>query len=129
MGGHRPTVPLFHYSDTWQRVINTGTTVLTLLAVFLIQNSQNRDGAVIQAKLHQTLRAGGNAQSGSVGLEHLTDVEIAWVKKALEREVHQVTMGEAGHAAPTVEELLEQSRDTVFEATKEAAPVARNSAL
>ena len=47
--------PLFRYSDTWQLVINTGTTVLTFLAVFLIQNSQNRDGAAIQAKLDEIL--------------------------------------------------------------------------
>ena len=49
--------PLFDYSDTWQLVINTGTTVLTFLLVFLIQNSQNRDGAAIQAKLDELLRA------------------------------------------------------------------------
>ena len=49
--------PVFHYSDTWQLVINTATTVLTFLAVFLIQNSQNRDGAAIQAKLDEILRA------------------------------------------------------------------------
>ena len=49
--------PYFNYSDTWQLVINTGTTVLTFLAVFLIQNSQNRDGAAIQAKLDELLRA------------------------------------------------------------------------
>ena len=48
------TGPLFHYSDTWQLVINTATTVLTFLAVFLIQNSQNRDGAAIQAKLDES---------------------------------------------------------------------------
>ena len=49
--------PVFHYSDTWQLVINTATTVLTFLAVFLIQNSQNRDGAAIQAKLDEVIRA------------------------------------------------------------------------
>jgi low affinity Fe/Cu permease len=53
------TGPVFNYSDTWQLVINTATTVLTFLAVFLIQNSQNRDGAAIQAKLDEVLIAVG----------------------------------------------------------------------
>jgi low affinity Fe/Cu permease len=51
------TGPMFHYSDTWQLVINTGTTIVTFLMVFLIQNSQNRDGAAMQAKLDELLRA------------------------------------------------------------------------
>jgi low affinity Fe/Cu permease len=91
-------------------VINTGTTVLTFLAVFLIQNSQNRDGAAIQAKLDEILRAGTDARSGFIGIEHLTDLEIARIKAALEREVLQVSKGEADDVAPTVDELLEQSR-------------------
>ena len=79
--------PLFHYSDTWQLVINTATTVLTFLAVFLIQNSQNRDGAAIQAKLDEILRAIGDARSGFVGIERLADTEIEKIRLALEREV------------------------------------------
>ena len=79
--------PLFHYSDTWQLVINTATTVLTFLAVFLIQNSQNRDGAAIQAKLDEILRAIGDARSGFVGIERLADTEIEKIRMALEREV------------------------------------------
>ena len=81
------TGPLFHYSDTWQLVINTATTVLTFLAVFLIQNSQNRDGAAIQAKLDEILRALGDARSGFVGIERLADTEIEKIRVALEREV------------------------------------------
>jgi len=79
--------PLFHYSDTWQLVINTATTVLTFLAVFLIQNSQNRDGAAIQAKLDEVLRAIDEARSGFVGIERLDDTEIERIREALEREV------------------------------------------
>ena len=60
--------PLFNYSDTWQLVINTATTVLTFLAVFLIQNSQNRDGAAIQAKLDEILIAVGKARNELVGI-------------------------------------------------------------
>lgn len=79
--------PIFHYSDTWQLVINTATTVLTFLAVFLIQNSQNRDGAAIQAKLDEVLRAIGEARSGFVGIERLENTEIELIRRALEREV------------------------------------------
>jgi low affinity Fe/Cu permease len=67
------TGPVFHYSDTWQLVINTATTVLAFLAVFLIQNSQNRDGAAIQAKLDEVLMAVRKARTELVGIENLTD--------------------------------------------------------
>ncbi len=57
------TGPMFHYSDTWQLVINTGTTIVTFLMVFLIQNTQNRDGAAIQAKLDELIRAHHEARN------------------------------------------------------------------
>ena len=99
------TGPLFHYSDTWQLVINTATTVLTFLAVFLIQNSQNRDGAAIQAKLDEILRAIGDARSGFVGIERLADTEIEQIRMALEREV--ISSAEEIHPdAASVDELL-----------------------
>jgi low affinity Fe/Cu permease len=79
--------PLFDYSDTWQLVINTGTTIVTFLMVFLIQNSQNRDGAAMQAKLDELLRALEQARSHFVGIEHLTDVQIEQIRSALEKEV------------------------------------------
>src|SRR3954454_10168624 len=78
--------PFFHYSDTWQLVINTATTVLTFLAVFLIQNSQNRDGAAIQAKLDEVLIAVSKARTELVGIENLTDTELEALKAALEHE-------------------------------------------
>jgi len=77
--------PIFNYSDTWQLVINTATTVLTFLAVFLIQNSQNRDGAAIQAKLDELLRAVSTARTQFIGIEHLTESQIELVRRALER--------------------------------------------
>jgi low affinity Fe/Cu permease len=67
--------PLFGFSDTWQLVINTGTTIVTFLMVFLIQNSQNRDNAAIQVKLDEIIRA-GEAKNSFVGIEHLTEDEI-----------------------------------------------------
>jgi low affinity Fe/Cu permease len=69
------TGPVFQYSDTWQLVINTGTTIITFLMVFLIQNSQNRDSAAIQVKLDELIRAGAG-KNFFVGIEHLTDIEL-----------------------------------------------------
>lgn len=77
--------PLFHFSDTWQLVVNTGTTIITFLMVFLIQNSQNRDSAALQAKLDELLRAVTNAREGKfIGVEHLTEEEIEALRKELE---------------------------------------------
>src|SRR3954451_11328274 len=67
--------PLFQFSDTWQLVINTGTTIVTFLMVFLIQNSQNRDSAAIQVKLDELIRV-SKANNAFIGLEHLTDEEL-----------------------------------------------------
>ena len=70
------TGPLFGYSDTWQLVINTGTTIITFLMVFLIQNTQNRDGAAMQAKLDELLHAVKAADERFIGIEHLTDRDL-----------------------------------------------------
>jgi low affinity Fe/Cu permease len=78
------TGPLFGYSDTWQLVINTGTTIVTFLMVFLIQNSQNRDSAAIQVKLDELIRA-STAQNSFVGIEHLTDDELEDIRKKCEK--------------------------------------------
>jgi len=67
--------PIFKFSDTWQLVINTGTTIVTFLMVFLIQNSQNRDSAAIQVKLDELIRTGA-ARNSLVGIEHLTEREL-----------------------------------------------------
>ena len=64
--------PFFGFSDTWQLFINTGTTIVTFLMVFLIQNTQNRDGAAIQAKLDELIRATATASNGFIGIEHLS---------------------------------------------------------
>jgi low affinity Fe/Cu permease len=69
------TGPIFGFSDTWQLIINTGTTIVTFLMVFLIQNTQNRDGAAIQAKLDELILV-GRAQNRFIGIEHLTEEEL-----------------------------------------------------
>lgn len=68
--------PLFHYSDTWQLVINTGTTIVTFLMVFLIQNTQNRDGAALQAKLDELIRATHDARNAYMGIENLPESKL-----------------------------------------------------
>jgi low affinity Fe/Cu permease len=68
--------PLFHFSDTWQLVINTGTTIVTFLMVFLIQNSQNRDSIAIQLKLDELIRAVSKARNHMIDLEHMSDEEL-----------------------------------------------------
>lgn len=80
------TGPLFAYSDTWQLVINTSTTIITFLMVFVIQNSQNRDAAALQAKLDELIRATAEARNEFIGIEHLTDVQLEKIRAALESE-------------------------------------------
>jgi low affinity Fe/Cu permease len=70
------TGPAFDYSDTWQLIINTATTIVTFLMVFLIQATQNRDSEAIHLKLDELLRAVGNARTGLVGLEHMPEEEL-----------------------------------------------------
>ena len=78
------TGPMFRWSDTWQLVINTGTTIVTFLMVFLIQNAQNRDASAIQAKLDELIRA-GHGRNEFIGIEHLTETELLGLLAALER--------------------------------------------
>jgi low affinity Fe/Cu permease len=77
------TGPLFQWSDTWQLVINTGTTIVTFLMVFLIQNAQNRDGSAIQAKLDELIRS-SHARNQFIGVEHLSQSELLALLKHLE---------------------------------------------
>ena len=90
------TGPLFRYSDAWQLVINTGTTIVTFLMVFLIQNSQNRDAAAMQAKLDELIRAVDDARAQFIGIEHKTDKEIEKIRSDLERECQDPQEVEAG---------------------------------
>ena len=100
--------PALHYSDTWKLIVNTATTVLTFLAVFLIQNSQNRDGAAIQAKLDEILRALDKARTEFIGIEHLTDKQVCEIRTALEKEVGQLPEGRAATTGESVENLLDR---------------------
>ena len=76
--------PVFGYSDTWQLIINTGTTIVTFLMVFLIQNTQNRDSVAIQTKLDEVIRA-GEARNRFVGIERLTEKELQDLRDKCEK--------------------------------------------
>jgi low affinity Fe/Cu permease len=84
--GWAVTGPIFGFSEVWQLVINTGTTIVTFLMVFLVQNSQNRDSAAIQAKLDELIRVASGARTHFIGIEHMTDDEIQAIRRTLERE-------------------------------------------
>ena len=79
------TGPIFHYSDTWQLVVNTGTSIITFLMVFLIQNTQNRDAKAIHLKLDELLRGVKGARTGLVNLEQLSDDDLERLQKEFER--------------------------------------------
>jgi low affinity Fe/Cu permease len=98
------TGPLFGYSDTWQLVINTGTTIVTFLMVFLIQNSQNRDSAAIQVKLDELIRVSA-ARNSFVGIEHLTDDELEEIRTKCETRAQAEKAGEV-----SVEKTGEKAR-------------------
>jgi low affinity Fe/Cu permease len=78
------TGPLFGFSDTWQLVINTGTTIVTFLMVFLIQNTQNRDSAAVQLKLDELIRAIAGAHNALLDLEELTEADLARLRERYE---------------------------------------------
>jgi low affinity Fe/Cu permease len=77
--------PLFHFSDTWQLIINTSTTIVTFLMVFLIQNTQNRDAKAVHLKLDELLRATHAARNSLVDLESMTDAELERLQREFER--------------------------------------------
>lgn len=84
------TGPLFGFSDTWQLVINTSTTIITFLMVFLIQNTQNRDNGALHAKLDELIRATVDADNEYIGIEHLTDEELKGILAKVERNAHRL---------------------------------------
>jgi len=97
------TGPIFHYSDTWQLVINTGTTVVTFLMCFVIQNTQNRDSQVVQLKLDELIRAVEAARNELVDMEDLSDEELHRLQQQFE------SMRRSAEAARKAREVAEPS--------------------
>ena len=104
--------PLFGFSDTWQLVINTGTTIITFLMVFLIQNTQNRDAKAIHLKLDELLRGVEGARTGLVDLEDLSDEQL----KKLQEQFQNLREKQV----PLVDDDLDTIEDTLADRTKRA---------
>lgn len=122
--------PLFGFSETWQLVINTGTTIITFLMVFLIQNTQNRDGAAMQAKLDELVYAVKKADARFIGIEHLTESELEKILEEVEKrglEVHAGKPARAIKGRPAVRaEDVEAARPKAATPASERKPAARS---
>jgi len=110
------TGPVFHFSDTWQLIINTGTTIVTFLMVFLIQNTQNRDAKAMHLKLDELIRAVEGARNRLVDLEKLSDDEL----KRLEEQFTRLRK-KAAERAPEVEEMAEEIEEEIEHKVEERA--------
>ena len=123
--------PFFGFSDTWQLIINTGTTIVTFLMVFLIQNTQNRDGAAIQAKLDELIRA-GHGENTFIGIEHLTEEEVAEFRERCEKAArahgHDVEVEMKLKAETTAKPIATRKRKKAAAATKASAKGRKASA-
>ena len=106
------TGPLFHYSDTWQLVINTGTSLITFLMVFLIQHSQNRDTAAIQLKLDELIRSSQHARNAMLSLDEMEEADLEKMRTAF------ATLGKS---APEVLEELTDAQEDLQEASDSLA--------
>ena len=107
------TGPIFRYSDTWQLVINTGTTIITFLMVFLIQNTQNRDAKAIHLKLDELIKGVKGARTGLVNLEQLSDRELERLQTEfakLQRKANH--KGKANQQLSDYEQAVEAARDS-----------------
>jgi low affinity Fe/Cu permease len=104
------TGPMFGYSDTWQLVINTGTTIVTFLMVFLLQHTQNRDTRVIQLKLDELIRANENARNALLGLEGLTDDDMRRIQAKFSA---LAKIGAVPEEIEAVQEDLEKAQEDV----------------
>jgi low affinity Fe/Cu permease len=106
IAGWAVTGPLFGFSDTWQLVINTGTTIVTFLMVFLIQNTQNRDSAAVQLKLDELIRALSGAHNAFLDLEELTERDLERLRARYEelarRAREELRLGAADTGTPDV---------------------------
>lgn len=116
------TGSLFHYSDTWQLVINTGTTIVTFLVVFLIQNTQNRDSEAVHLKLDELIRSHRKAKKDFANLENLTDSELEQLRQRFEQLRLKAVARQAERAAKKA------STATTFEEGTPSVPAGEQTA-
>jgi low affinity Fe/Cu permease len=119
------TGPVFGYSDTWQLIINTGTTIVTFLMVFLMQNTQNRDTASIQLKLDELIRANENARNAMLSLEDMTEEQLKRIKATFANLAEppaevQRKLVEASEDLEAATEKVEQAQEKVLDAAESA---------
>src|SRR5213595_3052145 len=107
------TGPVFHYSDTWQLVINTGTTIITFLMVFLIQSTQNRDSEAMHLKLDELLRSAGGAHNTVLDIEELSEEELDQLKRAYaliaKKAIKDLNNGKSDLGVPKLQRELQQA--------------------
>ena len=115
------TGPIFDYSDTWQLIINTGTTIVTFLMVFLIQNTQNRDMAALHLKLDELIRANEGARNQLLTLEDMTEEELQHVKAGFSVIAKRVPDGGLRDAAENLEVATSDLRDATKKMSAAAA--------
>jgi low affinity Fe/Cu permease len=106
------TGPFFHYSDTWQLVINTSTTIVTFLMVFLIQNTQNRDTAAMQIKLDELIRAMEGAHNALLDLEELEEKDLSRFRKHYEKLAEEARTALGAGGSDTDSPFVEGGTDT-----------------
>jgi low affinity Fe/Cu permease len=109
------TGPLFKFSDTWQLVINTGTTIVTFLMVFLIQNTQNRDSAALHLKIDELIRATRGAQNALIDMENLTQDELDELKEQFLTLAHH----DLGSSGNQLRDILSQAIERASHAKKQ----------
>ena len=108
------TGPIFQFSDTWQLVINTSTTIVTFLMVFLIQNTQNRDSKALHLKLDEIIRSTANARNSLIDLEDLSDEEITRVQEEFKQLIKRMRSDPAQNDQ-TVAEIVEEAVENTVE--------------
>lgn len=110
------TGPIFGFSEVWQLVINTGTTIVTFLMIFLVQNSQNRDGEALQAKLDELILTSKGAQNKFIGIERLDEAELRELRRLIDEKACEVR--EEGEE---LNSQLDKTRDKLATAQSQAA--------
>ncbi|NBW09152.1 MAG: low affinity iron permease family protein [Caulobacteraceae bacterium] len=124
--------PIFKFNETWQLVINTGTTIITFLMVFLIQNTQNRDACAMHAKLDELVYAVKAADSRFIGIEHLTDKELDAILEEVEKRGLAVQAGKPagpipGRRGKRAEDIEAEQPNKATPAKERSRPAARKS--